>query len=98
MFNPLLTFAQQHGNMPVFVAEWASVRYRDSSVRPSFIRSMEQYVLSHPTIKGVSYWDSWGGGVRGHGGAHSGACNMSVNSDPRSLAALGVMNHALQNS
>jgi hypothetical protein len=35
--------------------------------------------------------------VRGHGGAHSGACNMSVNSDPRSLAALGVMNHALQN-
>jgi hypothetical protein len=98
MFNPVLAFAQQHGNMPVFVAEWASVRYRDSAVRPGFIHSMEQYVLSHPTIKGVSYWDSWGGGVRGHGGAHSGACNMSVNSDPRSLAALGVMNHALQNS
>jgi hypothetical protein len=96
MFGPVLTFAQKHGNMPVFVAEWASVRYRDSSVRPRFIHSMQDYVLAHPAIKGVSYWDSWGGGVRGHGGPHPEACNMSVNNDPRSLAALATMNHVLE--
>ena len=94
MFNPALAFAQAHGHMPVFIAEWGSVRYRNSAVRPEFIHAMQQYVLANPAIKGVSYWDSWGLGLRGQGSPS--ACNISVNNDPQSLAALAVMNHALQ--
>jgi hypothetical protein len=97
MFNPMLAFAHKHGHMAAFISEWASIRYANPSVRPRFIHSMQEYVLDHPAIKAVSYWDSWGPGARGVGGSpHSGACNMSVNNDPRSLSALRVMNHALQ--
>jgi hypothetical protein len=95
MFNPLLTFAQKHGNMPAFIAEWASIRYENPLVRPRFIYSMQEYVLAHPAIKATSYWDSLGPGARGYGGAHPAACSFSVNNDPRSLAALATMNHAL---
>lgn len=95
MFNPLLTFAKKHGHSPVIISEWASVRYRNPAVRPRFIHLMQEYTVDHPAIKAVSYWDSWGPGARGYGGPHSAACNFTVNKDPRSLAALAVMNRAL---
>ena len=97
MFDPLLAFAQQHGNLPALIAEWASIAYTNSSLRPKYIRSMQSYVLDHPQIKGVSYWDSTGAGSRGKGGGPSSvACNFSVNNDAASLTALNAMNRALQ--
>jgi hypothetical protein len=97
IFDPVLTFAQQHGHMPVFIAEWGSIRYTNPSVRPRFIHAMQEYVLSHPAIRAVSYWDSQGAGLRGKaGGPNPNACNFMVNKDPQSLAALAVMNRALQ--
>src|SRR5579862_4552687 len=95
MFNPVLAFARAHGNKPVFIAEWASVAYTNSAVRPEFIRTMEAYVLANPQIKAASYWDSSGGGNHGSGGPGSAACNFSVNNDPQSEAALAAMNRAL---
>jgi len=95
IFNPLLTFAQKHGHMPAFIAEWASIRYENPRVRPRYIHSMQEYVMAHPSIKVASYWDSRGPGARGFGGPHPSACSFSVNNDPRSLAALGNMNHVL---
>jgi hypothetical protein len=96
MFGPLLAFARAHGNLPVFIAEWASVPYTSVLVRPRFIRAMQAFVLSNPAIKAASYWDSHGGGNHGHGGPGSAACDFSVNSDPLSLAALAAMNSALR--
>jgi hypothetical protein len=95
IFNPLLAFAKNHGHMPAFIAEWASIRYENPLVRPRYIHSMQEYVLAHPAIKAASYWDSRGPGARGNGGPHPGACSFSVNNDPRSLAALATMNRAL---
>jgi hypothetical protein len=95
MFNPVLTFAQEHGNLPVFIAEWASIDYTNPAVRPQFIREMQNYVLANPRIKAAMYWDASGGGNHGSGGPGSAACNFSVNSDPVSLAALAAMNRAL---
>jgi hypothetical protein len=95
MFDPVLAFAKAHGNLPVFIAEWASIPYTSPAVRPSFIRAMQGYVLANPAIKAVMYWDSHGGGNHGNSGPGSAACGFSVNNDPLSLAALAAMNHAL---
>jgi hypothetical protein len=93
LFDPVISFAQSHGNLPVIIAEWGSVSYSNPAIRPEFIQDMQRFVLAHPDIKGVSYWDS-SGGLPGRGSTL--ACNMSVNHDQRSLNALAAMNRALQ--
>jgi hypothetical protein len=95
MFDPVLAFAKAHGNLPVFIAEWASVAYINPTVRPQFIREMQAYVLANPQIKAAMYWDSSGGGNHGNGGPGSASCNFSVNGDVLSMAALAAMNRAL---
>lgn len=92
LFGPVLTFARSHGHLPVIIAEWGSIPYTNPALRPEFIRDMQQFVLNHPAIEAVSYWDSSGG----HGRSSTVACNTSVNHDPRSLAALGAMNRAIR--
>jgi hypothetical protein len=95
LFDPVLAFAKAHGNLPVFITEWGSIGYKDSKIRPEFIRSMQDYVLSHPTIKAAMYWDSRGGANHGRGTGATPACNYSINHDPQALTALAAMNRAL---
>jgi hypothetical protein len=92
LFDPVLAFARSHGHLPVIIAEWGSISYTNPAIRPRFIRDMQRFVLNHPAIKAVSYWDSSGGDGR----SSTVACNTSVNQDPRSLAALATMNRAIQ--
>ena len=98
MFNPLLHFRP---------AAWKYARVRRRvGQRPlqGFFGPAQLHPF-HGAICAVSPHDQGRVvlGLVGRGRArpwrwHAGACNMSVNSDPRSLAALAVMNHALQNS
>lgn len=82
LFNPVLTFAQQHGNKPVFLAEWASAAY--SAVpgwQAHYIGEMQAYVLANPRIAAVMYWDN-----HGYFG-----CSFAVNGHPLSITALAAM-------
>lgn len=76
IFDATLAFAQKHGNEPVFVTEYGSIAYTDPRIRPAWITSMRNYVLNHPVIKAVLYWNSR---------------KFSVNTDPRSIKALAAM-------
>lgn len=85
LFGPALNFAQVHGGIPVFIAEWASVPYRLPDVQAGFIRQMQAYVTSHPQIGAALYWD-------GHGQGN--ACNYRIDGIGASLAALAAMGHS----
>jgi hypothetical protein len=82
IFGPVLTWAQNHGGSPVFLAEWASAYYTATQAwQVHYIDQMKSYVLAHPQIAAVSYFDSSGYNV----------CKFSVNDHPQSLAALAAM-------
>jgi hypothetical protein len=82
LFQPTVNFAFAHGDLPVFVAEWASVPYTSPVVQPDFIRQMENFVAGHPEIAGALYWNDHG---QGNG------CNYELDNRPASLAALAAM-------
>jgi hypothetical protein len=66
----------------VFIAEWASAAY--SAVpdwQAHFIGQMKAYVLAHPSIAAVMYWDDLG---------YNG-CKFPVAGQPLSLTALAAM-------
>ena len=81
IFNPVLTFAQQHGK-PVFLAEWASAYYSGAPAwQANYIGQMKAYVLANPRIVAAMYWDS-------HGFF---GCSFAVNGHPLSVTALAAM-------
>jgi hypothetical protein len=82
LFNPVLTFARTHGQLPVFIAEWGSAFYSGAPAwQAHFIPLMKAYVLDNPSIAAAIYWDN-----RGYFG-----CDFSVNGHPLSVAALAAM-------
>jgi hypothetical protein len=82
----VLAFARTHGGLPVFIAEWASAAY---SAVPAwqghFIGQMKAYVLTHPSIAAVMYWDNVG---------YNG-CKFAVTGQPQSVTALAAMGRAI---
>jgi hypothetical protein len=85
IFGPALRFAQAHGGLPVFVAEFASTPYRSPAVQAGFIGQMQAFVTSHPQIGAAMYWDSRQPGS---------ACNFIIDRSQSSLAALAAMGRA----
>jgi hypothetical protein len=86
LFSSALTFAKSHGNKPMYITEFASIPYPNTSIRPAWIGSVTSYVTAHPVIMAADYWD----------GIHKGAtCTFNINNDPASLAALAKTGQAL---
>lgn len=86
LFDPVLTFARTHGGLPVFFAEWASAFYSDVPAwQANYIGQMKAYVLAHPTIAAVMYWDDTG---------YNG-CQFAVNGHTLSVTALANMGKAI---
>jgi hypothetical protein len=86
IFNPVLTWAKSHGNLPVFLAEWASASYTSVPAWQSqFIVQMQAYVLGNKQIAAAMYWDQRG----------NFACRFSVTGNKASLTALAAMGKAL---
>jgi hypothetical protein len=83
LFSSVVRFAASHGSLPVFIAEWGSVAYRDANVRVNWIHQMQAFVQANPEITAALYWDS-----------QVPPCNYIVNNSPASLAALTGMAHA----
>jgi len=86
IFDPVLTWAKAHNNLPVFLAEWASASYTSVPAWQSkFIVKMQAYVLANKQIAAAMYWDQRG----------NFACRFSVTGHAASLAALAAMGKAL---
>jgi len=83
LFTGVVQFAAAHGGLPVFIAEWGSVAYRDPSVRVTWIQQMQSFVAAHPTIHATMYWNS-----------QVPPCNYILNNFPSSLSALASMGHS----
>jgi len=86
LFDPVLAFARTHGGLPVFIAEWASAAYSAVPAwQAHFIGQMKAYVLGHPSIAAVMYWDNVG---------YNG-CKFTVTGQPQSVTALAAMGKAI---
>jgi hypothetical protein len=83
LFGSVVRFAASHGTLPVFIAEWGSVAYRDANVRVNWIHQMQAFVQANPEITAALYWDS-----------QVPPCNYIINDSPTSLSALTSMAHA----
>ncbi len=82
LFDPVLAFARTHGGLPVFIAEWASAFYSAVPAwQAHFIGQMKAYVLAHPSIAAVMYWNDLG---------YNG-CQFAVTGHPLSVTALAGM-------
>lgn len=82
VFDSIVTWAHQHGGIPMFVAEWgASAKVADAQRR--FIQAMPKFVTGNPQIAGALYWDRAG----------SSRCTYIVNRHPASVVALRTMGH-----
>jgi hypothetical protein len=87
VFGPVLGFAQAHGGLPVFAAEWGSDAV-PAGIQAAFIREMASFVAANPAVVGALYWDL--AGVH-HQGPDD--CSYIVDNHPTSLAALVAMGH-----
>jgi hypothetical protein len=86
IFDPVLAWARRHGNLPVFLSEWASATF--SAVpgwQARYISQMKSYLLANPQIRAVMYWDQ-----------RYGPCRYSVAGNGKSLAALAAMGRVLR--
>jgi hypothetical protein len=83
LFTGLVRFAASHGSLPVFIAEWGSVAYRNANVRVNWIHQMQAFVQANPEITAALYWNS-----------QVPPCNYILNNSPTSLSALASMAHA----
>jgi hypothetical protein len=85
LFGQVVRFAASHGSLPVFIAEWGSVAYRDANVRVNWIHQMQAFVQANPEITAALYWDS-----------QVPPCNYIINNSRGSLSALaGLARSAL---
>jgi hypothetical protein len=83
LFSGVVQFAAAHGGLPVFVAEWGSVPYSNTSVRVNWIQQMQSFLASNPTVHAALYWNS---SVQ--------QCNYILNNSSTSLSALASMGHS----
>jgi hypothetical protein len=86
LFDSVVSFAQSHGGLPVFIAEWGSQVFTGSSEQAVFISQMRAFVSANREVAAALYWNSHSQQNRG--------CSSSVNNQPASLAALAAMGHA----
>jgi len=80
LFTGVVQFAAAHGGLPVFIAEWGSVAYANTSVRVNWIQQMQSFVAANPSIHAALYWDS-----------KVPPCNYIIDGSPTSLSALASM-------
>jgi hypothetical protein len=80
VFGPVVTWARSHGDLPVFLAEWADTN-AISAAQVSYIQGMQAFVAEHSEVAAALYWDNPGSG-----------CSYTVSG--KSLAALSVMGHS----
>jgi hypothetical protein len=78
LFNPLVSFASAHGDLPVFLSEWGSDSI-PSDAQSEFISQMQTYVTDQPEIAAALYWNT---------GGH---CSYKINDHPASIAAMATM-------
>jgi hypothetical protein len=83
LFTSVVRYAASHGSLPVIIAEWGSVAYRNANVRINWIHQMQAFVQANPEITAALYWDS-----------QVPPCNYILNNSPGSLSALSGMAHA----
>ena len=84
LFGSLVSFAQAHGNMPVFISEWGTVPYKVKTVAPNYIHQMEKFVTANREVAAAMYWNARG----------TNSCNYTLDNQPDSLAALAAMGHS----
>ncbi|MGD3111076.1 glycosyl hydrolase [Streptomyces sp. YGL11-2] len=88
VFGPALTWSTTHAKgKPVFIPEWGSVPFTHPDIRPSYINAMTTYVVAHPQIGAVMYWNDH---------AHKDSCDYALDKDlasQRALAAMGADTH-----
>ncbi|MFI1205006.1 glycosyl hydrolase [Streptomyces sp. NPDC020883] len=83
VFGPALTWSTTHAKgKPVFIPEWGSVPFTNPGVRPSYINAMTKYVVAHPQISAVMYWNDH---------AHKDSCDYALDNDLASQHALAAM-------
>jgi hypothetical protein len=80
LFTGVVQFAAAHGGLPVFIAEWGSVAYANTSVRVNWINQMQSFVAGNPSIHAALYWDS-----------QVPPCNYIINNSPSSLSAMATL-------
>jgi hypothetical protein len=80
LFTGVVHFAAANGGLPVFIAEWGSVAYSNTSVRVNWISQMQSFVAGNPTIHAALYWDS-----------QVPPCNYIINNSPTSLSAMASL-------
>lgn len=86
LFDPMLDFAKTHGNLPVFIPEWASVAYASSNEQPRFIDQMGSFVAANHQIAAALYWNSQAPGR---------SCDYKLNNQPTSLTQLTSVAHSV---
>jgi hypothetical protein len=82
LFGPVISFAHQHGGLPVFITEWGATAYPTPQWQALFIRQMQAFVTVNPEIAAALYWNSSG---------HHPHCDFSINANPVSIAAMSTM-------
>jgi hypothetical protein len=85
LFTPAVQFAHRHGNLPLLVAEFASIAWRSPALQPGFIHQMQSYVTANHEIAAALYWNEHG---------HGNGCDYNIDNRPLSLAALKSMAHS----
>ncbi|PNE41108.1 hypothetical protein AOB60_10315 [Streptomyces noursei] len=88
VFGPALKWSTAHAaGKSVFIPEWGSIPFTSPGLRPSFIQAMTHYVVAHPQIGAVMYWNDH---------AHRDSCDYTLDKDlasQRALAAMGAHAH-----
>jgi len=82
LFGPMVNFAAQTGDLPVFIAEWGTISYSSQELQASYIQQMESFVTQNPSIAAALYWDNTAAGT---------ACDYSINNNQEALSAMAAM-------
>lgn len=77
VFGGVVSWAHAHGNLPVFLAEWADSN-AITSAQVTYVRQMQAFVSANREIAAALYWDSPGN-----------RCSYTLSGAP--LAALAAM-------
>lgn len=84
LFDPALRWATGHSK-PLLIAEWGSAYFsKDPAFQSRFITQMNQYVLGHPQVKAISYWDQYD-----PRGTHP--CQFQIDHNPLALTAMKTL-------
>lgn len=85
LFDPTLSFAHSHGDLPVFITEWGS-QAGSGTGQPTFIGQMQSYVSANHEIAAAMYFD-WRN-------AQDASCSSIIDNHPASVAAMNTMGHS----